>query len=487
MRRIINLVASIAFLSAFCAAVRAQSPNLVPRGSEQPSFDCAQAKTAAARLICADGELARLDGELGTAFGTRKTQLSASGQSHFFANELTWIRDRNEHCGLVGKNDAPMEVLASSKPCMVSAIRDRIAFLAVESLEKPAHNPPSARSATPSKSLASNEAPSAPGVKCYSNGDTITLQGIARPQPLELADNSIRTVWVLTVDNPICVLDVDANGGQDSHVTLVQIIGSPPPTGTEIELAGTLSTGNITQYYAVPTAISVIRGRRIAASPSPQTSQAAGTPMDDQLAALLKACDDKAARARTIAAGLRPDAFMAQNPDFAAMAYHHWQADLREQLDEVEHDRQRCRQQAPFVLANEQAKAQHLQAEKEGGYKRITFDDFKLDGKQLAASESKIAITGVYLKVGDVEYLFPTILAIATLRETLNTDTGIGLLADDAPRNIRKYFLDCENNPATAQIGCPINVLGHATMCTRTSLLSGYSTDMPCVAIEDGW
>src|SRR5271170_5394108 len=38
---------------------------LVPRGNEKSSFDCAKAKTAAARLICADGELARLDGELG--------------------------------------------------------------------------------------------------------------------------------------------------------------------------------------------------------------------------------------------------------------------------------------------------------------------------------------------------------------------------------------------------------------------------------------
>lgn len=127
MRRIITLVASIAFLSAFSPAVRAQ--NLVPRGSEQPSFDCAQAKAATARLICADGELARLDGELGVAFQKRKSQLAASDQTKFVAGELVWIRDRNQRCGLVGTMDATIEELAASKPCLVSAIRERIAFL----------------------------------------------------------------------------------------------------------------------------------------------------------------------------------------------------------------------------------------------------------------------------------------------------------------------------------------------------------------------
>jgi uncharacterized protein len=64
LRGIIILLAAIAFLSAFYSGATAQSLNLMPRGSEKPSFDCAQAKTAAARLICADGELAALDGEL---------------------------------------------------------------------------------------------------------------------------------------------------------------------------------------------------------------------------------------------------------------------------------------------------------------------------------------------------------------------------------------------------------------------------------------
>jgi TPR repeat protein len=117
-------------LSAQPLITAPQQQTLVPRGSEKPSFDCAQAKTAAARLICADGELARLDGELGVAFQNRKIQIAASDQSKFVAAQVKWIRDRNGRCELVGKESVTIEMLASSKPCMVTLIRERIAFLA---------------------------------------------------------------------------------------------------------------------------------------------------------------------------------------------------------------------------------------------------------------------------------------------------------------------------------------------------------------------
>ena len=128
------LIVSSAFLAL---AANSVSPNplapqeqtLEPRGSEKPSFDCAQAKTAAARLICADGQLARLDDVLGVAFRKRRAQISGPDQSKFVGEQLAWIRDRNARCELDGKNGAAIEVLASSKPCMVSVLRERIAFL----------------------------------------------------------------------------------------------------------------------------------------------------------------------------------------------------------------------------------------------------------------------------------------------------------------------------------------------------------------------
>jgi hypothetical protein len=125
--------------------------------------------------------------------------------------------------------------------------------------------------------------------------------------------------------------------------------------------------------------------------------------------------------------------------------------------------------------------AQQLRVEQERGYKRITFDDFKLDGRQLAAANSKVAIAGVYLKLGEVEYLFPSGLAVVMMRESPATNVGIGLLTEDANRDIRKFFLDCQNQ----QTGCSATLLGRATSCTRTTLVG--SKNLPCLTVDDGW
>jgi restriction system protein len=94
-----------------------------------PSIDCAKAKTAAARLICADVDLARLDGELGVAYQRRKAQMPEADRSKFVAEQITWIKERDGRCDLLGRNGTATEVLASYKPCLVSMIRDRIVFL----------------------------------------------------------------------------------------------------------------------------------------------------------------------------------------------------------------------------------------------------------------------------------------------------------------------------------------------------------------------
>jgi hypothetical protein len=56
-------------------------------------------------------------------------RLATSAQSRLVAEQVSWIRDRNAHCDLVGKDAVAIEVLAPSKPCMVSAIQQRIAIL----------------------------------------------------------------------------------------------------------------------------------------------------------------------------------------------------------------------------------------------------------------------------------------------------------------------------------------------------------------------
>lgn len=135
-------VAALLLISAAPAALsQSGSPtsrapvSLTPREMGTPTYDCAKASTAADRLICADAELARLDGELGAALRTRKAQVATAGQADFAAAQLNWIRDRNLRCGLSGKIDASDELLAASKSCMLRAIQERIHFLS--SIAKP--------------------------------------------------------------------------------------------------------------------------------------------------------------------------------------------------------------------------------------------------------------------------------------------------------------------------------------------------------------
>jgi uncharacterized protein YecT (DUF1311 family) len=251
--------------------IAATDVRIVPRGDQKPSFDCAQAKAAAARLICADAELAQLDGELGVAFQKQKARILASDQAKLVAEQLTWIRDRNTRCDLIGKNGVAIDVLASSKACMVSAIQERIAVLA--------------------------QTKSTVAVGCHRDGDVVTIQGAAISQSLELANGSVQSVWLLVADRPICLLE-SSNGidaPRETSVSRFQIIGQAPPSDTAIELTGKLSTGNISQYYAEPTAISVISGHRIAALSPPNAPLNSSKFDANEVAALLDKGDSAAA------------------------------------------------------------------------------------------------------------------------------------------------------------------------------------------------
>ena len=119
------------------------------------------------------------------------------------------------------------------------------------------------------------------------------MQGWATSQRLELADGSLRNVWVLVADKPICVEDsITASATpHEMSVSRFQIIGQPPPSDTAIELTGKLSTGNITQYYLEPEAITVMSGRRIAATPSTNAPQAAPKFDGNKVAALIEKND----------------------------------------------------------------------------------------------------------------------------------------------------------------------------------------------------
>jgi len=110
-------IAVLAALTMFAAAE-----------SNAQSFDCNKATSAAARLICSDGELKDADSTLGAAFKKVLTTKASDKKGSFQDEQLKWIRARNKKCHLTDYNK-PVEELAGSKECLLAAIRERIAIL----------------------------------------------------------------------------------------------------------------------------------------------------------------------------------------------------------------------------------------------------------------------------------------------------------------------------------------------------------------------
>jgi hypothetical protein len=119
---------------------------------------------------------------------------------------------------------------------------------------------------------------SASAAPCYSDGDVVTLEGTATRQASRQAASQAaspaasqsqteappaKPAWVLSLASPICVDAPAAAQGQrqQSTVTVVQIIDAVPAENARIQLTGKLVTGNVSEYYAVPTAIFVLRQR----------------------------------------------------------------------------------------------------------------------------------------------------------------------------------------------------------------------------------
>jgi uncharacterized protein len=114
--------------ACFNVALAQTAPGLVPR-TTVPPFDCSKARKAPSRLICADEDLARLDVQLAAAIEKKKADLPPDEQKQFDAAETKLIQERNRRCNLVDKDTDPVESLASSKGCILTAIQERIKVL----------------------------------------------------------------------------------------------------------------------------------------------------------------------------------------------------------------------------------------------------------------------------------------------------------------------------------------------------------------------
>lgn len=144
---------------------------------------CATARTAAARLICADPELSARDAKLAAAYRQKKNHSPLAEQSALLKEQLLWMRQRDQKCGLVGKDAAPLAELREAKPCVESELDARLAEL---------QNPPPLNTVTSNPVLPPSAA-ATPGVAL--NEPTSTANAPAPvPNPTAVSTNSVNSL-----------------------------------------------------------------------------------------------------------------------------------------------------------------------------------------------------------------------------------------------------------------------------------------------------
>ncbi len=120
-----NAMRQIAWVAAL-SALFAGSPSAQQSAPPRTTMTCESAKGASARLICADSDLAGVNWILAIAFQGAKGAVSPDVRKSLVKDQLTWMRERNQKCGLTGKDNAPIGALLSSKQCLEDAIEARI-------------------------------------------------------------------------------------------------------------------------------------------------------------------------------------------------------------------------------------------------------------------------------------------------------------------------------------------------------------------------
>jgi hypothetical protein len=113
----------------------------------------------------------------------------------------------------------------------------------------------------------------------------------------------------------------------------------------------------------------------------------------------------------------------------------------------------------------------------------LAVESFVLDGRDLAARTTKLALTGVYIREGNLDVLYADMRGLMMTRQGVN-QPNVSLLTDHASREFREHLLKCQSDIGSAQRGCAVSVLGRATTCTLTNAF-GTARKEPCVAVED--
>ncbi len=146
----------------------------------------------------------------------------------------------------------------------------------------------------------------------------------------------------------------------------------------------------------------------------------------------------------------------------------------------AERQEQQSRQQF-----RQQAELKNQAADEARGYRRISFETFMLDSRDLVTEAARVSLSGEYIRRGNQDVLY------ANKGAAMNATRGgmhppeVPLLTEHAPRAFRKLLLSCQSDPGSTQFGCTVTVLGWITTCTWTAPF-GRSREEPCLAVEDG-
>ena len=92
-----------------------------------PNFDCLATNTTAGLLICSDPSLALAKMELNSQVLELIAKLKEDDARAAFAEYERWSRERDRKCGLVDKDNVPLEELSSSEGCLAEYMSQKTA------------------------------------------------------------------------------------------------------------------------------------------------------------------------------------------------------------------------------------------------------------------------------------------------------------------------------------------------------------------------
>lgn len=103
-----------------------------PARADGPSFNCDKAGAPAEHLICADGELIRLDALLGETYSKRRSATPEAQRKALLDQQREWLKSRLLRCGITSQGGEPDEQQKWAwAACLADRYRERLAVLGV--------------------------------------------------------------------------------------------------------------------------------------------------------------------------------------------------------------------------------------------------------------------------------------------------------------------------------------------------------------------